>query len=187
MYHPPHFKSLSTDLQDLFTVGTICLGDLNAKHPIWDCLTANLRGNELLDIIDGKCFSILNDGMAAHFSYTLKADWKSIAEAVDNGIKSIPLTDSVDLNWCSLKEMILRAAKKYIQRGKLKNRKLYLSSISPLLQPLLEERKRRFENRDTGRNNHSKTEKSKLRPVVLSMAAAVIPIEEPPFLVGISE
>ncbi|GFY46226.1 uncharacterized protein TNIN_216891 [Trichonephila inaurata madagascariensis] len=46
-----------------------------------------------------------------------KADWQSFAEAVDNGIKSIPLKDSVDLNWSSFKEMILRAAKKYIPRG----------------------------------------------------------------------
>ncbi|GFW12584.1 uncharacterized protein TNCV_818361 [Trichonephila clavipes] len=151
-----------------------------------------------------KCFSILNDGTATHFSYSFntkealdilitssdlgpsckwtllenlgsdhlsvlielkkrqlvptsnnkqwifkKAGWQSFAEAVDNGIKSIPLTDSVDLNWCSLKKMILRAAKKYIPRGKLKNRKPYLCSKSPLLQPLLEERKRIFENRDT--------------------------------------
>ncbi|GFW82817.1 RNA-directed DNA polymerase from mobile element jockey [Trichonephila clavipes] len=165
MYHPPDLKSLPTDLQDLFTVGTICISDLNAKHPIWGCSTVNLRGNELLDIIDDKCFSILNDGTATHFSYSYntkealdisitssdlgpsckwtllenlgsdhlpilielkkrqlvptsnnkqcifkKADWQSFAEAVDYGIKSIP--DSVDFNWCSLKEMILRAAKK---------------------------------------------------------------------------
>ncbi|GFW29767.1 uncharacterized protein TNCV_3936341 [Trichonephila clavipes] len=68
-----------------------------------------------------------------------KADGQSFAEVVVNGIKSIPLKDSVDLNWCSFKEMILRAAKKYIPRGKLKNRKPYLSSKSPLLQPPLEE------------------------------------------------
>ncbi|GFT18119.1 hypothetical protein TNCV_182911 [Trichonephila clavipes] len=43
MYHPPNLKILPTDLQDLFTVGTTCLGDLNAKHPIWGCSTANLR------------------------------------------------------------------------------------------------------------------------------------------------
>ncbi|GFV07440.1 hypothetical protein TNCV_1737951 [Trichonephila clavipes] len=46
-----------------------------------------------------------------------KTDWQSFAEAFDNGFKSIPLTDSVDLNWCSFKEIILRAAKKYIPRG----------------------------------------------------------------------
>ncbi|GFU69837.1 hypothetical protein TNCV_112561 [Trichonephila clavipes] len=153
MYHPPDLKSLPTDLQDLLTGGTICLGDLNAKHPIWGCSTANLRGNELLDIIDDKCFSILNDGTATHFSYSYnakealdisitssdlgpsckwtllenlgshqlpvlielkkrqlvptsnnkqlifkKAGWQSFAQAVDNGIQSIPLMDSVDLN-----------------------------------------------------------------------------------------
>ncbi|GFY39611.1 hypothetical protein TNIN_116041 [Trichonephila inaurata madagascariensis] len=70
MYHPPDLKSLPTDLQDLFTVGTICLDDLNAKHQIWGCSTANPRGNELLDIIDDKCFSILNDGTATNFSYS---------------------------------------------------------------------------------------------------------------------
>ncbi|GFX68027.1 hypothetical protein TNCV_921281 [Trichonephila clavipes] len=32
MYYPTDLKKLPTDLQDLFTVGTICLGDLNAKH-----------------------------------------------------------------------------------------------------------------------------------------------------------
>ncbi|GFW12585.1 hypothetical protein TNCV_818371 [Trichonephila clavipes] len=32
MYHPPDLKSLPSDLLDLFTVGTICLGDLNAKR-----------------------------------------------------------------------------------------------------------------------------------------------------------
>ncbi|GFT20449.1 hypothetical protein TNCV_4964401 [Trichonephila clavipes] len=79
-------------------------------------------------------------------------------EAVNNGIKSIHLTDSVDLNWCSLKEMILKAAKKYIPRGKLKNSKPYLSSKSPLLQSLLKERTRIFENRDTGRSNHVLTQ-----------------------------
>ncbi|GFX03226.1 hypothetical protein TNCV_1701101 [Trichonephila clavipes] len=131
MYHPPDLKSLPTDLQDLFTVGTICLGDLNAKHSIWGCSTANLRGNELLDIMNDKCFSILNDGTATHFSYSYNtkealdisiassdlgpsSDWQIFAEAVDNGI---PLTDGVDLNWCCLKEMILRAEKKYIPRG----------------------------------------------------------------------
>ncbi|GFV65981.1 hypothetical protein TNCV_1303721 [Trichonephila clavipes] len=153
MYHLPALKSLPTDLQDLFTVGTICLGDLNAKHPIWGCSTANPRGNEFLDINDDKCFSILNYGTATHFSYSYntkealdisiasfdlessckwtllenlgsdhllilielkkrhlvptsnnkqwifkKEDWQSFAKAVDNGIKSIPLTDSVDLN-----------------------------------------------------------------------------------------
>ncbi|GFW92721.1 DNA polymerase epsilon subunit 3 [Trichonephila clavipes] len=87
-----------------------------------------------------------------------KVDWQSFAEAVDNGIKSIPLTYNVDLNWCSFKEMILRAAKKYITSGKLKNRKPYLSSKSPLLKPLLEERKRIFENRDNGRSNHVRIE-----------------------------
>ncbi|GFY35986.1 hypothetical protein TNCV_4843581 [Trichonephila clavipes] len=184
MYHPPDLKSLPTDLLDLFTVGIICLGDLNAKHPIWGYSTANLRGNELLDIIEDKCFSILNDGMTTHFSYCYntkealdisiassdlgpsckwnllenlrsehlpilielkkrqlvptsnnkqwifkKADWQSFIESVDNGIKSISLMDSVDLNWYSFKEMILRATKKYIP---LKNRKPYLSSKSPL-------------------------------------------------------
>ncbi|GFY47004.1 RNA-directed DNA polymerase from mobile element jockey [Trichonephila inaurata madagascariensis] len=188
MYHPHDLKSLPTDLQDLFTVGTICLGDLNIKHPIWGCSTENSRGTELNDILDDKRFSILNDGTATHFSYSYntkkaleisiassdlgpsckwtllenlesdhlpifielknrqlvptsnnkqwifkKADWQSFAEAVDNGIKSIPLKNIVDLNWCSFKEMILRAAKKYIPRGKLKNRKPYLSSKSPLL------------------------------------------------------
>ncbi|GFY44582.1 putative RNA-directed DNA polymerase from transposon BS [Trichonephila inaurata madagascariensis] len=217
MYHPPDLKSLPTDLQDLFTVGNIWLGDLNAKQPIWGCSTANPRGNELLDIIDDKCFSILNDGMVTHFSYSYnkkealdisiassdlgpsckwtllenlgsdhllilielkkrqivptsnnkqwifkKADWQSFTEAVDNGIKSIPLKDSVDLNWCSFKEMILRAAKKYIPRGKLKNRKPYLSSKSLLLQPLLEERKRIFENRNTGKSNHVRIELNKI-------------------------
>ncbi|GFV49096.1 hypothetical protein TNCV_236301 [Trichonephila clavipes] len=127
MYHPPEFKSLPTDLQDLFTVETICLGDLNAKHPIWHCSTANLRGKELLDIIDDKCFSILNDGTATHFLYSyntkealdisITSSGLGPSYAVDNGIKSTPLTDSVDLNWCSFKEMILRAAKKYIPRG----------------------------------------------------------------------
>ncbi|GFV13067.1 probable RNA-directed DNA polymerase from transposon BS [Trichonephila clavipes] len=39
-------------------------------------------------------------------------------EAVDNGIKSIHLTDSVDLNWCSLKEMILKAAKRNIFKSR---------------------------------------------------------------------
>ncbi|GFX76836.1 hypothetical protein TNCV_1952771 [Trichonephila clavipes] len=33
MYHPPDLKSLPTDLQNLFSVGTICLGDLNANTP----------------------------------------------------------------------------------------------------------------------------------------------------------
>ncbi|GFX94004.1 uncharacterized protein TNCV_3413661 [Trichonephila clavipes] len=65
--------------------------------------------------------------------------------------------------------MILRAAKKYIPRGRLKNRKLYLSSISPLLQPLLEERKRRFENRDTGRNNHKVSDKVPYRFVTTGL------------------
>ncbi|GFU30917.1 uncharacterized protein TNCV_1406361 [Trichonephila clavipes] len=46
-----------------------------------------------------------------------KADWQSFAEIVDNEIKSIPLTDSVDLKRCSFKEMILRAANKCIPRG----------------------------------------------------------------------
>ncbi|GFV65980.1 uncharacterized protein TNCV_1303711 [Trichonephila clavipes] len=58
--------------------------------------------------------------------------------------------------------MILRSAKKYIPRGKLKKRKFYLSSKSPLLQPLLEERKRIFENRDTGRSNHVRIELNKI-------------------------
>ncbi|GFY54818.1 hypothetical protein TNIN_10901 [Trichonephila inaurata madagascariensis] len=70
MYHPPDLKSLPTDLQDLFTVGTICLVDLNGKHPIWGCSIANPRGNELLGIIDDKCFFILNDGTATHFSHS---------------------------------------------------------------------------------------------------------------------
>ncbi|GFW19329.1 hypothetical protein TNCV_256561 [Trichonephila clavipes] len=63
MYRPSDLKSLPTELQDLFTGGTICL------------------------------------------------------EAVDNGIKSIPLTGSVDMNWCSFIELILRAAKEYISRA----------------------------------------------------------------------
>ncbi|GFX43788.1 uncharacterized protein TNCV_4110671 [Trichonephila clavipes] len=85
-------------------------------------------------------------------------------EADDNGIKSIPLKDSVDFKWCFFKEMILRAAKKYIPRGKLKNRKpyLYLSSKSPLLHPLMEESKRIFENRDTGRSKHVRIELNKI-------------------------
>ncbi|GFY14826.1 hypothetical protein TNCV_648691 [Trichonephila clavipes] len=86
MYHPPDLKSLPTDLQDLFTLGTICLGDLNAQHPIWGCSTANLRGNELLDIIDDKCFSILNDGTATHFSYSYNTK-----EALDISITSSDL------------------------------------------------------------------------------------------------
>ncbi|GFS62221.1 hypothetical protein TNCV_477401 [Trichonephila clavipes] len=89
MYHPPDLKSLPNDLQDLFTVGTICLGDLNAKHPIWGCSTANLRGNELLDIIDDKCFSILNDGTATHFSYSYNTK-----EALDISITSSDLGPS---------------------------------------------------------------------------------------------
>ncbi|GFS75773.1 uncharacterized protein TNCV_3424871 [Trichonephila clavipes] len=56
----------------------------------------------------------------------------------------------------------LRAAKKHIPRGKLKNRKPYLSSKSPLLQPRLEERKRIFENRDTGRSNLVRIELNKI-------------------------
>ncbi|GFV13587.1 hypothetical protein TNCV_67901 [Trichonephila clavipes] len=33
MYHPPDLKSLSTDLQDLFTVGTISLASHACSHP----------------------------------------------------------------------------------------------------------------------------------------------------------
>ncbi|GFX79679.1 hypothetical protein TNCV_2745981 [Trichonephila clavipes] len=174
-------------------------GDLNAKHPIWGCSTANLREKELLDIIDDKCFSILNDGTATHFSYSYntkegldisipssdlgssckwtllenlgsdhlpilmklkkrqlvptsnnkqrvfkKTDWQSFAEAVDNGIKSIPFKDSVDLN-CK----------------------------SPLLQPLLEERKSIFENRDTGISNHVRTELNKINATVKRLHAQI--------------
>ncbi|GFT18144.1 pogo transposable element with KRAB domain [Trichonephila clavipes] len=57
--------------------------------------------------------------------------------------------------------MILRAVKKYIPRGKLKKRKLYSSSKSPLLQPLLEDGKRIFENRDTGSSTHVRIELNK--------------------------
>lgn len=70
MYHPPDLHCLPNDLQDLFTAGTICLGDLNAKHPIWGCSSANPRGNDLLDMIDDKSFIILNDGTPTHFSYS---------------------------------------------------------------------------------------------------------------------
>ncbi|GFX37843.1 hypothetical protein TNCV_1823001 [Trichonephila clavipes] len=70
MYQPPDLKSLPTDLQDLFTMSTVCLGDLNVKTPFGAVPTANPRGNELLDIIDDKCFSILNDGTATHFTYS---------------------------------------------------------------------------------------------------------------------
>ncbi|GFT10484.1 hypothetical protein TNCV_1942511 [Trichonephila clavipes] len=163
---------------------TICLGDLNAKHPIWDCSAANSRRNELLDIIDDNRFSILNDGLTTHFSYSyntketldisiaspdlglcckwtllenlgsehfpilnelkkrqllptsnnkhwnfMKVDWQSFAEAVDNGIKSIHLKDSVELNWCSFKEMILREAMKYIPRVEGRNIKIRASHI----------------------------------------------------------
>ncbi|GFY10979.1 hypothetical protein TNCV_1125001 [Trichonephila clavipes] len=89
MYHPPNLKSLPTDLQDLFTVSTICLGDLNAKHLICGCSTANLRGNELLNIIDDKYFSILNDGRSTHFSYSY-----STKEALDISITSSDLGPS---------------------------------------------------------------------------------------------
>ncbi|GFS69875.1 hypothetical protein TNCV_3101791 [Trichonephila clavipes] len=98
MYHPPDLKSLPTDVQDLFTVGTICLGDLNAKHPIWGCSTTNLRGNELLDIIDDKCFSILNDGTATHFSYSYNTK-----ETLDISIASSDLGPSC--KWILLKNL----------------------------------------------------------------------------------
>ncbi|CAL1300065.1 unnamed protein product [Larinioides sclopetarius] len=144
-------KSLPLDLQDIFTVGTVCLGDLNAKHPIWGSSTANPRGNELLNIIDARSFTILNDVPTSKVKQWIfrKADWHSFAEVVGNEIKSKPLCASVEKNWCSFKDMIIRAAKKSIPRGNLKKKKHYLTSKSPLLQPLLEERKRIFENKDT--------------------------------------
>ncbi|GFY32906.1 hypothetical protein TNCV_4025301 [Trichonephila clavipes] len=98
MYHPPDLKSLPTDLQDLFTVSTICLGDLNAKHPIWGCSTANPRGNELLKIIDDKCFSILNHGTATHFSYNYNTK-----EALDFSIASSDLGPSCE--WTLLENL----------------------------------------------------------------------------------
>ncbi|GFT81576.1 hypothetical protein TNCV_3674091 [Trichonephila clavipes] len=111
MYYPPDLKSIPTGLQDLFTVGTICLGDLNAKHPIWGCSIANLRGNELLDIIDNKCFSILNDGKAIHFSYSYNTK-----EALDNSIASCDHLPSCKLtrleNWGSDNFLILIDLKK---------------------------------------------------------------------------
>ncbi|GFW44522.1 uncharacterized protein TNCV_4389811 [Trichonephila clavipes] len=137
---PPDLKSLPTDLQDLFTVGTICLEATSVP-------TSNNKQ-----------------------WISKKADWQIFAEAVDNGI---PLTDGVDLNWCCLKEMILRAEKKYIPRGKLKNRKPYLSSKSPLLQPLLDERKIIFENRDTGRSNYVRIELNKINAKIKRLYAQI--------------
>ncbi|GFS43465.1 hypothetical protein TNIN_303811 [Trichonephila inaurata madagascariensis] len=98
MYHPPDLKSLPTDLQNLFTVANICQGDLNAKHPISGCSTANPRGNELLDIIDDKCFPILNDGTATHFSYSYNTK-----EALDISISSSDLGSSC--KWTLLKNL----------------------------------------------------------------------------------
>lgn len=83
MYHPPDINNLPINLQELLNVGTICLGDLNAKHPIWGCSMANSRGNELLDMIDDRSFTILNDGTPTHFSYSFNTK-----EALDISIVS---------------------------------------------------------------------------------------------------
>lgn len=228
VYHPPDVKSLPNDLQDLFNAGTICLGDLNAKHPIWGCSTANQRGNELLDMIDDRSFTILNDGSPTHFSYSYntkealdisivssdlgpgcgwtvlenlgsdhlpvlielkkrqlvptskdkqwifkKADWQLFTEIIDNEIRRKPLSDCVEMNWSSFRDIILTAARKSIPRGQLKNKKPYITSKSPLLQPLLGERKRIFETRDTGNNKLARVELNKINAKIKRLYAQI--------------
>ncbi|GBN02929.1 hypothetical protein AVEN_113338-1 [Araneus ventricosus] len=69
MYHPPDLKSLSNEILDLFVESSICIGDLNAKHPTWGSTNTNPRGIELLNMIDDKGFITLNDGTHTHYSH----------------------------------------------------------------------------------------------------------------------
>ncbi|GBM07648.1 hypothetical protein AVEN_228151-1 [Araneus ventricosus] len=54
MYHPPDLKSLPNEILYLFFESSICIGDLNVKHPTWGSTNINPRGIELLNVIDDK-------------------------------------------------------------------------------------------------------------------------------------
>ncbi|GFS87587.1 hypothetical protein NPIL_463021 [Nephila pilipes] len=63
-------QGLPNELQELLTAGSICISDLNAKHPLWVSIGANLRDNELINMIDDQGFTILNDDTPSHYSYS---------------------------------------------------------------------------------------------------------------------
>ncbi|GFX64188.1 hypothetical protein TNCV_1508051 [Trichonephila clavipes] len=54
----------------MFTDSSFVLGNLNAKHFLWEISVANDRGNELSNLLDDHEFCVLNDGTPAYCSHS---------------------------------------------------------------------------------------------------------------------
>ncbi|GBO16873.1 hypothetical protein AVEN_148339-1 [Araneus ventricosus] len=91
-----------------------------------------------------------------------RADWLSFTTFIDNEISKNPLTEDLDTNWNTLKKIMPTAAKYNIPRSKMKNKRPYLTSNSPSLQPLLEERKRIVDVLNSNNNNQDRIELNKV-------------------------
>ncbi|GFT57870.1 hypothetical protein NPIL_7391 [Nephila pilipes] len=54
LYKPSGFKGLPNELQELLIAGTICIGDLKAKHSVWGSTSTNSRAQD-----DGQAANML--------------------------------------------------------------------------------------------------------------------------------
>ncbi|GFY52219.1 hypothetical protein TNIN_320921 [Trichonephila inaurata madagascariensis] len=70
-----------------------------------------------------------------------KADWESYASSVDSKINKNPLTNDVEFDWLTLKDIIIRNAKNTIPRGNFRKTKKHFIHKSEPLQNLLEEKR----------------------------------------------
>ncbi|GFX93744.1 copia protein [Trichonephila clavipes] len=70
-----------------------------------------------------------------------KADWESYASSVDSEINRNPLTNDVESDWLTLKDIIIRNAEMTIPRGNFRKTKKHFIHESESLQKLLWRRK----------------------------------------------
>ncbi|GFY77571.1 hypothetical protein TNIN_300821 [Trichonephila inaurata madagascariensis] len=138
MYQPP---DLNIDLQNLFLPSTICLGDLNAKHFIYNskvALDVTIVSPDLslswkvLENIGSDHLPILFELNKRQTTYMIsnrswnfkRADWQAYTDRAEKLICAEPLTDNLETDWLSFKRTIYCAAGQSIPRANLEERGL---------------------------------------------------------------
>ncbi|GFU05243.1 uncharacterized protein NPIL_426481 [Nephila pilipes] len=86
-----------------------------------------------------------------------KANWESFTSPINYEVSKTPNTNSVDSDWITLKNIIIRNAKKIIPRGSSKKHKKFFTHNTQPLQDLLDERKQLFGALDALTDNLTRT------------------------------
>ncbi|GFX86378.1 RNA-directed DNA polymerase from mobile element jockey [Trichonephila clavipes] len=132
----PTYSSYSYATMEALDVAVVSPNIFSGSN--WSVL-GNIRSNPLPILIKLDARQSVYKDRKKFWNFK-KADWESYSSSADSEINRNPLTKAIESDWLTLKDVIIRNAKKTIPRGNFRKTKKRFIHKSEPLQNLLEEK-----------------------------------------------